>query len=416
VKAGVNLANPMIVFPVVWLSVLALFNYRLMTHLTGLNTQTVTMVIANVLLGILIYLVMKKRPRKSTEGQATIRSQLVFSRLNRFVSVLILLWTLGAIFEIFIDRGVPLVWALQGDTGRDYRHFGIPSFNGLLNAILLFCTAALFLLFSETRKMSTLFLLCMLLLWPVAVLSRGLFTLQFAQIIGIYMLRNNLRIGVIAKIAAAAAIFIVMFGVLGEIRNPARNDRTVNFFTELVREDAQNTDYYSIGVLWVYAYVTSPINNVNANVTELSPSYLPYYSVVNLFPSVIRREIYPDGDNPPLTLVNTAFTTSTMYAGYIADFGLLGGIVGVALMQIIATGLYVRARTGNSIAARIAFSTLFQTIVISIAWDAFSSLVNLFQLLIVAYWARIEHRSRRRELQQMQIADSKHTQITHVSK
>jgi oligosaccharide repeat unit polymerase len=189
----------------------------------------------------------------------------------------------------------------------------------------------------------------------------------------------------IAQVGAALLAGVLLFGQVGDWRAGAGKEALREITSDRGRFLA---DDLPPGFLWVYLYVTSPINNVVGGIDQIQPRYRPYYSTASLLPTVIRERIYVDTENRyALGLVNEAFNASTWYVNFLADFGVRGTIVIVCLLQVLMSYFHLQARRGLAWGV-LAYGALFQALALSIFSDTFTSLVTIAQVVIVLGYRR----------------------------
>jgi oligosaccharide repeat unit polymerase len=297
---------------------------------------------------------------------------------NRFAKTLLLIWGVGSCIDIVYSGGIPLQWVVMGGEGKNYTDFGVPTLHGVLNACYLQAVTLLFLCWSVEKNKKYILLIGLLLLWPVMMLGRGIFLSAVVQMVAVYLLMHRVRVTAVIGIAVSAVILIVLFGVLGDLRD------TPNPFDYLVEDQAKDLfDILPSGFLWVYVYATSSLNNFLANVDSVVPAGLPVYSMSNMFPSVIRTAFGMDPRNDLFEFVDQNLNTSTVYAGAVSDFGPIGGVILVYVIQQVASNYYSKAGSMD-ISGILGYSVMFQVLLFSVFYDMFFLLPTLMQLFLIA--------------------------------
>lgn len=383
---GFNLANPLTVYTLLWVTVVVLASLRLTTQLLAPNERTILLVAANIGTFALVYALLALRYPKAPSPDNVRANPAGLWRLRHLIKRLLAVWAIGTAIEAVIAGGIPLFWLLTGDVSKDYRDFGVSTLHGLFTAMYLFSLTGLYLDYCIRRRRPTLALVIALLVWPVLLVNRGVLIWAVLELACVYVVLNRVGIRRIALVAVSALTVIVLFGAVGDLRLGANRA----FLASVVAPSAQHLmSILPSGFLWVYIYITSPINNVVAGINTLKPNYVIYYSVVNLVPTVIRNFVYSAGPGRyPLQLVNEGFNTSTWYAGFLSDVGIGGAILIVAFLQTVAAWLYMYARRGGPWAI-LAYAAAFEGIALSIFADTFTSLVTVAQIVIALYlWAR----------------------------
>jgi hypothetical protein len=371
-----SVANPAIVYAVVWLTILWLFRLRLTALLQPLNRGAVVLVLSSIGIAIGVGVVVTLFLPRPLPYDAT-RQARELRQLYRWRRWALTLAAIGSLFEIAVARGLPIVWLLTGDTSRDYRNFGIPSIHGMMTALYLFSVAATaveIFLHGRTRRWT---LLLALLVWPVLQVNRGALIWSICQIAGVYLVCQRLRARTVAALSTAALLAVLAFGVIGDARaGPAREG-----LRALAGDEGMVlTDRLPSGFLWVYLYTTTPLNNIVRAIDNFQPAGTLYFSVAGLLPTVVRQFVFNDPDRKyPLGLVDEAFNTSTWFVSFLADFGKGGALAITGLLQLIAALFYRSARAWRPWAL-VGYSACFQAIALSVFADTFTSLVSVAQL------------------------------------
>lgn len=379
------LTSPPAVFTVLWVTVIGLAGLQLTKQLLPINEATLNLIAANVVSFWAIYGVMAYAMRRQPDVMTARAGGLDFPCLRRYVARLTQLWAAGSVIEIIVAGGLPIQWLLAGDTSRDYRDFGVPSLHGLLTAVYLFILTATFLDYCFNRRPRDRWITLALLVWPLLQINRGALIWSLLEMLGIFMLVRRITPLRIAQVGAALLAGVLLFGQVGDWRAGAGKEALREITSDRGRFLAEDLPP---GFLWVYLYVTSPINNVVGGIDRIQPRYRPYYSTASLLPTVIRERIYVDTENRyALGLVNEAFNASTWYVNFLADFGVRGTIVIVCLLQALMSYFYLQARRGLAWGV-LAYGALFQALALSIFSDTFTSLVTIAQVVIVLGYRR----------------------------
>jgi len=305
--------------------------------------------------------------------------------LDKFLEKLFRVWCFGSVINILYSGGIPLYWMIAG-VGKDYTNYGIPSFGGFIQAINVFLAVSYFILYFYKRERKYLYFFIVQLFWPILVVSRGNFTYMLLEIVGAYLMINRGKIRSIFYLITVFIVFIYLFGVIGDFRFGI--ERSLAFKQGVLSQEYVSlAEYLPSGLLYVYMYVTTPINNVVYNIVNLNPNYLPYSSSVYLFPTVIRTILFKGG-GPTYGLVSETFNTVTFYSGYLVDFGINFTILIVTLIQFVVIILYLNAMRGK-LSYIIAYSVAFQCVALSIFSDNFTMNMSIFQILIALYFGKV---------------------------
>ena len=379
-KPTINFANPCSIFLIVWSITLFLMLLRLTDNIVPLNTEILSLIGINMGTSIIIYvsfylIFLSFKQYSQEEKRRNLESSLPAAFLQKTMG----LWIIGSVVDIVYSNGVPILWALMG-SDKNYTHFGIPSFHGIVNALYLFSITGIFIEYLVTKNKKKLVFVFLLACWPVVMLGRGILLTALIQMLGAYFILTNLNMKRISILILFALISIVLFGIIGDIRD------IPNQFQHLLSgENISLFEKLPSGFLWAYIYVTTGINNVAANIQTIQPLYEIHYSIINLLPSIVRTQIEGYMLNASLLdLVDPALNTSSFYSGYISDFGFWGGVVGCALLQLCATFFFFKAKAGI-VPAIMAYAIFFQCLIFSIFYDLFLLLPYLFQLFLCMF-------------------------------
>jgi oligosaccharide repeat unit polymerase len=382
-----NLANPALIYTIVWILALTLAFLRLTTNLDSINGSTLFLILSNCASFWLLYALFSASNTSHPSMRPSQISPVVMESLMRFVKRLLFFWLVGVVVTISYQEGLPLLWAFN-QSDQNYIDFGIPTLHGLLNSIYMFSFTALFLDYLVRRNRTSLYLLLVLFVWVVLAFARSVLLGVICQSVGIYLLLHGISAKALLKLVPLMMVVVILFGAIGEYRG------TGNQLMDLV-EDPYYEAFQRVpsGFLWFYVYLTAPLSNLNYNVDTVQPDYTPYYSVANLFPTVIREKLFSEGfvRGDDFVLVNDGLNVSTWYAGYVSDFGMGISIVIVAFIQFAILVFYFHAKR-YSVWAIIGYSVLFQCIVFSVFYNLLSSQVYILQLLFAMYFGfRVRH-------------------------
>lgn len=372
-KSSSILANPVVVYVGVWSFVLVLFSLGLVNHFVEPTPVGLVTVFFGFLTSFSAFFISAHWP----PNRKILSIDLCIGSLNRFVMILLIIWGLGSFVDVLYSGGVPLQWVIMGWEGKNYTDFGIPTLHGMLNACYLQAVTILFYCWMVRKKRRDGILICILSFWPVMMLGRGIFLSAALQMVAVYLIMHRVRFKSIVGILISVMVLVVLFGVLGDMRD------TPNPFDYLVEDKAKDFfDFFPSGFLWVYVYSTSSINNLFSNIDSVIPVGFPVYSISNMFPSVFRIAFGMDPRNDQFDFVDQNLNTSTIYAGYVSDFGPIGAVILVFVIQLMAAGFYFKART-RDIAGVLGYSVMFQVLLFSVFYDMFFLLPTLMQLYIV---------------------------------
>lgn len=379
----IDLANPTVLYSILWLLSLFLYSLDITTNILGLNTETVVLILISIGSAWLAYSYLwlgrsAVHIRRYSFVGRNPDSKIIY--FKRIIMVLIALWSLLSFCEIVYFKGIPLISvAVLGQYDLDYKAFGIPTVHGFLNACYLTILTSLGILYFFERKRKVMLLLVALLVWPVLLMSRALLLWALLEVFAVYLIFHKLTMMRILKTSFYFLCFIVLFGWIGDNRGDSENSFTDKFIKE---EHEDIAKFIPSGFIWAYLYLSTPINNIVYNIETIKPDYSLRYTTVGLIPSFIRDKIY-DNENEKyaLDLYSEAFNVSSFFANYLRDLGIVGTLILVLLLQSLSINLFFSARDFK-LGSMIAYSCLFYAIFLSVFSDFFFSLVTVFQVMI----------------------------------
>ncbi|WP_458128153.1 O-antigen polymerase [Pseudomonas sp. Z2-11] len=364
--------NPVVIYVGAWMLVLLLYLLGLTSNLVPIPTIGIFVIFVNLMgIGIIYMFIGGGRVAKPVPAA----EDLYVSVVRRFLKFSVLIWLIGTAIEIYVGRGFPLYWKYVGDV-RLYTEFGIPSFHGVMNAFYLQSLSMSAYLMLKLKQKRWFVLAVILLFWPVAMLGRGILLSGLLQMTCVWLLLTRMTLRKVAMIFIGALLVVVIFGLIGDMR------QTQNPFSYIVNDDAK--DVFALlpsGFLWFYVYLTAGLSNFFYNVDSIIPTGSFSYSMSNMLPSVVRSYFELDPRNDLFKFVDPNLNTSTIYAGSVSDFGPLGGVVAVTLVQIVCCYIYLLAKRGRPWGL-FAYTVAFQVLIFSVFYDMFFLLPTLFQFAI----------------------------------
>lgn len=397
-KISINFSNPLILYSTVWIASLFLYSLKFTVNIKDLYNETLILILGSIFNFALIYSIFIIF-RTITRGKISLifspsvinGDSHLFSRFKLINKVLIGFWAFFTFIEIVQFGGVPLfsVLILKNYT-LDYTKFGIPTLHGLLNACYYTIVVCFYLMYTGSKKIKYIFYLLALLLWPILLMSRALLLCVLIEVLCVYLLHNVIRFKKILFLVFLVLVFIITFGYIGDSRVSEESKLATSSF---VSPDYENiSDNIPSGFIWVYLYITTPINNINSNIQNLNPKYNFKYTLVGLIPSFIRDKIYKGDNKYSLELESEAFNVSSFFANYLNDFGIFGSLLIVAIINIVTIRSYFLARKGKY-GSIISYACLFYALFTSIFFDNFFSLVTVFQFFfgfIINYFVYVK--------------------------
>ncbi|MEY4467068.1 MAG: hypothetical protein RIR21_861 [Pseudomonadota bacterium] len=293
---------------------------------------------------------------------------IVFLRCRQIFTI----WLSISVVEIAIDGGIPLLWLLLG-VDKSYAEFGIGTVHGLANSLWLYLafatvTSVIFRdrcsiisggVRSQGRdlpKIVKLVVIC----WPFLMVSRGLLTLIFLQLLVFYIIFSEIKISaVIGKLAIFLFLFFALFGFIGDSRH-----EEFSIYSSIGIDKYDSIFSY---LVWPYLYVTTPTYNLTLNLHDqnVAGNLFPIYSAWSLLPSQVRNLIgIPVGFDAYLgELAHGAFNVGTAYLSAFFDWGWGGIVIFTCFISLVSFSSWrIYRKTGNPAIYSLAATCLVLTI------------------------------------------------------
>jgi oligosaccharide repeat unit polymerase len=286
--------------------------------------------------------------------------------------------------SVVYSGGVPIVWSMTG-SAKSYSDFGIPTVGGLSVLLRSVCATLCIVLFLATGRKLYLLYWLVLFLDCVSEVSRSALFMFSCQSLAAFLLLQKVKLRHLLLSLVVLTGLLGMFIFLGSLRGIQMNasDFQVAAFGNLPE-----------GVYWAWAYVVSPLGNVNyATTLGITPLYFPANTFGALLPSVIGSAVGLRVTHYPIQLASDSLNATSMYAPLIADFGVFGATFLMAMFQAIASYAYVMARRGSFLFI-VVYPALFGCLVLSIFFIYAGSL-QIILVPAVALWARRFYRRHR---------------------
>lgn len=366
--------NPAVVFVTAWVATLLLYMLQYSDLLFYSRWEVFVVVSAVVVPFAAGALIASLRVAPSDDAPLAL-SEDSFKRVNTYLKGFAGIWIAVTLVEIIYSGGVPMLWTLTGSY-KTYFDFGIPSVHGLMNALILtFVTVCTFLGLISGRRIYYLGLL-FLAAWGVVVISRNLIIVALLQCLFLmFFIKGPPRGSRVLWLLVLGLVFIIGFGWIGDLRSGA------DAFFALAQPSPSYPTFLPSGFLWVYIYITTPLNNLVHQVIGVAPEW--NWGLTNsmalLLPSVIRNIFYDAASFYKGDLVTEAFNVSTAFMDMYRDLGIPGMMVLSFLIGTISQAIY----NSNSVRSILFTAILLQSAVLSIFFNHYFYLPILFQYPLI---------------------------------
>lgn len=199
----------------------------------------------------------------------------------------------GVIVEILYEGGSPLLSAIKGEQGMDYRDFGIKTFHVILVSFNSYLIVYMFHLFLSNRKKKYLIFYLLTFVPPLLIFSRGMIIIGLASsfVVFVSSLKSKITIKQMIIILGLLMVSMYYFGVLGNIRlmNSDKN--------YLLKISKASGAFYESKVpkefYWTYLYGASPLANFQKNIDQTENADYNFLELIvsEIFPDMISKRI-----------------------------------------------------------------------------------------------------------------------------
>lgn len=377
------LANPCVVYLILWGPLIVICRLDLFFFSTRgdfIIEAFVAFLIVNFFMvyGFCSILFLRSRPISGKINTAE------FYALRRFTITLFKIWVMGFFINIAASGGLPLFWVMAGDV-RTYSSFGIPTFSGLFNMIRMFIVIAIVI--CAVNKSSTPKYITLILIFSfIAELNRASILFALLGAVGAFLLFNKLRPVNLLKISLAAIFFVVSFAFIAEFREAGRGGY-------VSPSEYFNVDVVKFGaIMYLPLYYLSPLNNLYYQFSlGFEPTYTPYFTFQSLLPTVIRDIVFNAKTEYSVEFASEVFNTTPYIANILSDFGLIGSVFVVTIIQFVCCYTFIRA-TRLSLEHCIFSSVLWAATALSVFTNLYFSLIVVAFPVLIIFFSRYKRR------------------------
>jgi hypothetical protein len=239
--------------------------------------------------------------------------------------------------EILANKGIPLL-LIAGGADVSYLDFGIPVLHVAFSAFCYFFAVYWFDLYLLGRGRMFLAFSGSAFITSLLTFNRGVFIITLIAILGVYIQRRGFRGRLLVIFAVLAAIMLWGFGFLGDIRTHGTTGESVILSVGDASDKFRNSSIPT-ELFWPYLYTSSPLANLQLNVTDRVAQDSPWlYVALELLPDFISKRLVSEADMAatlPL-LITEQLTVCTMYGRAFALLGWLGVCISFAYFVAIS--------------------------------------------------------------------------------
>ena len=378
------LLNPAFMYAVTWTFVLIVYSLHLSDLLDPLRPSTVVLV-AGTSVSFILGWMLESLPNYGRLATAKLNLEMLGETINsdkvrKRLKWIWLLFASGILFESIYFGGLPLLGLMGLGAAIPYVDFGIPGFHGLLNSLFYTGCAVTFARTLLGSSRQTLLLMTVSISYPILVMSRQVLISLILQYTLIYfsIRRPSPRIFIRAGVVLTAILLI--FGYLGD----ARSGR--DSIIELGAPTFAYPDWLPSAFIWIYIYLSTPLNNVNYNI-DIAPNYLPLETAGSFIPSFAREDLLSGfGGTKQWDLVSESFNVGSLLQSLLTDFGVGGAIVFTFMCGIVFS--WLRRRAATSASAFFAVIVLLHGLALSFFANLLFHLVFMFEIVAIAWVVR----------------------------
>lgn len=378
------LLNPAFMYAVTWTFVLLVYSLRLSDLLDPLRASTVVLV-AGTSVSFILGWMLESLPHYGRLATAKLNLDLLgetinSARVGKRLKVIWLLFASGISFEIVYFGGIPLLGLLGVGAPIAYVDFGIPGFHGLLNSLFYTGCAVTFARILLGSSKRTFLLMTVSVSYPVLVMSRQVLISLILQYALIYFSIRRPSPRILLRAGVVLTAILLIFGYLGD----ARSGR--DSIIELAAPTFAYPDWLPSAFIWIYIYLSTPLNNVNYNI-DIAPNYLPLETAGSFIPSFAREDLLSGfGGTKQWDLVSQSFNVGSLLQSLLIDFGVGGAIIFTLMCGVVFSRLRRRATTSPS--AFFAVIVLLHGLALSFFANLLFHLVFMFEILAIAWVVR----------------------------
>jgi oligosaccharide repeat unit polymerase len=384
--------HPLVLFSGVWIGVVILYSLHLSDLLLYTSTQTLAIasyLILPFLIVTLIFLTFFHFSR-SAFGQSEMESTPNFELLTRRLRRGFIIWAVISCVEIVTSGGLPIVWLIQGSS-KTYFDFGIPTVHGFMNSLLLAMALIHAALYGILKRKQYLLLPAFVILWSILAVTRNMMIVLIFEVSLVLLQLQRVRIRTIFRSVFGGTVVTLVFGFIGDLRTGGEA------FRLLAQPTKNYPDWLPSGILWVYIYLVTPLNNLiyTAQGTQPLHSLLFPNTLSSLLPSVLRNmalgpetTVSASGD-----LVTAAFNVSTAYVGPFQDYGYAGMILFSSVIGLACMFFWKK----TSLRDLLIYTVLAQCLLLTVFFNHFFYLPIISQILWLAIFFMPEVRFGKKE-------------------
>jgi hypothetical protein len=241
--------------------------------------------------------------------------------------------------EIIVNGGIPLVLGAT-DLNFNYQDFGIPEVHVAFVGFCYFYAVYWFDLYLlECRRVFLAFSISATST-SLLMFSRGAFIITLLALVFVYIQRR----GVSRRLLQSFAVIVVAttwgFGLLGDVRTHGASGESIILSIGRASDRFVNSNVPT-EIFWPYLYVSSPLANLQLNMTDRVAADSPAtYFALEFLPDFISKRIVSNDTTLSVTplLITDQLAVSTMYGRSFFLMGWLGLLLSFCYFIVVSIG------------------------------------------------------------------------------
>ena len=286
--------------------------------------------------------------------------------------------------EVIANGGIPIVLIVTG-ADFNYQDFGIPQLHVAFVGVCYFYAVYWFDLYLLEHRIVFLGFSVLATSTALLMFNRGAFIITLLALIFVFVQRRGVSRSLMLSFAAIAIAALWGFGLLGDLRTHGASGESIILKIGEASDRFVNSNIPT-EIFWPYLYVSSPLANLQLNMTDrLAPDSPATYFSLEFLPDFVSKRIVSEDtatSSMPL-LITDQLAVSTMYGRSFSLMGWLGLalsfsyfiVVSICCLRMMKGSKYFIATSG--ILSSLAFLNIFDNMYI-FAGGILQVLVALF--------------------------------------
>jgi oligosaccharide repeat unit polymerase len=284
--------------------------------------------------------------------------------LGIFIAIMI-----AFVIEVIANKGLPILLIITNPE-FNYRDFGVPTLHVAFGAFCYFFAVYWFDLYILGQGRKFVILSAIATSTPLLIVSRGAFIITLIAIIFVYIQRRGFDRRILIAFGIATVTILWGFAVIGDLRSKGASGESVILSVGDASDKFLNSNVPT-ELFWPYIYASSPLANLQLNITDRVASDSPgIYVALELLPDFISKRIVSDETAAAFSplLVNENLTVSTMYGRSFLLMGWSGMlltflyfvVVSIVCLKVLQRSRYFVASA--AILSSLAFLSVFDNL------------------------------------------------------